>query len=95
MRLECFEKFKVLLFFFLQFHDQFYTKRSSTFDETLQLTFLTLGDDWLLVSDFIYELVYVSSTFHDMYSGDKLSKSIDFVSTSPLLRMYYSRMPGG
>lgn len=66
-----------------------------TFDEGFQLWLLAFGDDGLFCCDFFDELINIGPEWGGGYSEERLRRSMDLVSTSPLLRTYSRRMPGG
>ena len=52
-----------------------------TFNETLELSFLTFRDYGLFVSYLVHKFIHVRSESNKPYYEDKLSRSIDLVST--------------
>lgn len=67
-----------------------------TSDEGGELGLAVVGDDGLFHDDFLDELVDISPAMRGKaYSWERLSRSMDLVSCSPLLRMYSRMMPGG
>jgi hypothetical protein len=95
MGLQGLEGLEVLFFLLLQFQNQLCVIFEATFDERLKLRFFTLSDDRLLCSYLFHKLVNIGSVLMVGYSGERLSKSMDLVSTSPLFLTYSSNIPGG
>jgi hypothetical protein len=59
------------------------------------LWLFALGDDGLLCGDFLNELINIGPAWGGKYYEERFKRSMDFVSTYPLLRMYSRRIPGG
>lgn len=70
-------------------------KQTHTFNEGLQLRLFWFGDNGLLSGDLLNKLINIGPAWWESYYEERLSRSIDFVSTSPLLRTYSNRIPGG
>lgn len=61
MSLQSFEQLKILLFFLLYFHYEFYAIASVTLNQGFELSLFVFGDDGLLAGDFVDQLVDISS----------------------------------
>lgn len=96
MGLKGLEKFKVLFLLRLQLVNKLYVPTSSTFNKLFQVSFLALSYYGFFCHNLLDKFIDISPNIEIWtYYAQRLSKSIDFVSCSPLLLTYSSRMPGG
>jgi hypothetical protein len=69
--------------------------RRDTFDEGFELWLLAFSDDGFFSGNLLNKFINIGSACWVIYYEERFRRSMDLVSTSPLLRMYSRRMPGG